>query len=50
MHNFVPLEDSYTIHTPKEDYVADKVGNNGKTFEQYKAERDTMLSPPIKRV
>jgi hypothetical protein len=50
MHNFVPLEDTYTIHTPTEDYVADKVGTSGKTLEQYKAERDSVLSPPIKRV
>lgn len=50
MHNFVPLEESYTIHTPTEDYVADKVGKNGsKTFEEYKAERDNMLPPAIKR-
>jgi hypothetical protein len=50
MHNFVPLEDSFTIHTPTEDYVPDKIGKNGKTFEEYKNERDSMLPPAIKRV
>lgn len=50
MHNFVPLEESMTIHTPNEDYVSDKVGKTGKTLEQYKAERDNMVGPPIKRV
>lgn len=50
MHNFVPLEDSMAIHTPNEDYVSDKVGKTGKTLEQYKAERDSMLDPPIKRI
>jgi hypothetical protein len=50
MHNFVPLEESMTIHTPEEDYISDKVGKSGKTFEQYKAERDSMIGPPVKRV
>ena len=50
MHNFVPLDETYTIHTPTEDYVPDKIGKNGKTLEQYKAERDSMLAPPIKRI
>ena len=50
MHNFVPLEESYSIHTPTEDYVPDKIGKNGKTFEEYKTERDTLLAPAIKRV
>jgi len=49
MHNFVPLNESYSIPTPNEDYVADKVGKSGKSLEEYKAERDTLMSP-IKRV
>jgi len=50
MHNFVPLDESYSISTPTEDYVPDKIGKNGKTLEDYKAERDSMLAPPLKRV
>jgi hypothetical protein len=50
MHNFVPLEQDFSIHTPAEDYVPDKIGKNGKTFEDYKNERDQAISPQIKRV
>ena len=50
MHNFVPLEQDFSIHTPAEDYVPDKIGKNGKTLEDYKNERDSMIGPPIKRV
>ena len=50
MHNYVPIDDNYSIHTPKEDYVADKIGSNGtKTLEQYQAERDSAI-PVIKRI
>jgi len=50
MHNFVPLEQDFTIHTPAEDYVPDKIGKNGKTFEDYKNERDQAIAPQVKRV
>lgn len=50
LHNFVPLEQSYSIHTPSEDYVPDKIGKTGKSLEDYKNERDSMVSQPIKRV
>jgi len=49
MHQFAPLEDQFKIHTPEEDYIPDKVGKNGKSLEDYKAERDSMV-PTIKRV
>ena len=49
MHNFVPLEESYSIFTPAEDYVPDKIGKNGKSLEEYKAERESMI-PQIKRI
>lgn len=50
MHNFVPLEQDFSIHTPTEDYVPDKIGKNGKTFEDYKNERDQAIAPQVKRV
>jgi hypothetical protein len=50
MHNFVALEENFSIHTPTEDYVPDKIGKNGKSFEDYKNERDAAISPQIKRV
>ena len=49
LHGFSPLDESYAIHTPVEDFVPDKVGKTGKTLEEYKAERDSMV-PMIKRV
>lgn len=50
LHNFVPLEQSYSIHTPSEDYVPDKIGKSGKTLEDYKAERDSLVQPPVTRL
>ena len=51
MHNYVSLEDNYSITTPEEDYTADKIGNNGsKTLEQYKAEREKSIAAPIQRM
>lgn len=50
MHNYVPIEENYSINTPAEDYEADKIGANGtKTLEQYKAERDSVVTN-IKRI
>jgi len=49
MHQFSPLEEDFKIHTPSEDYVPDKVGKNGKSLEEYKAERDSLI-PQVKRV
>ena len=51
MHNFVALEDNFSISTPTEDYTADKIGNNGtKTLEEYKAEREKSIAAPIQRM
>jgi hypothetical protein len=51
MHNFVPIEEQFSIHTPTEDYTPDKIGNNGtKSLEQYKAERDSVVAPAIQRL
>jgi hypothetical protein len=49
LRRFATVEDQYAIHTPDEDYVPDKVGKNGKSLEEYKAERDSLVQP-IKRV
>jgi hypothetical protein len=49
LHRFSPLEEQYSIHTPVEDFVPDKVGKTGKTLEEYKAERDN-IAPMVKRV
>lgn len=49
LHQFSPLEQSFNIHTPNEDYVPDKIGKSGKSLDEYKAERDSLL-PEIKRV
>ncbi len=51
MHNFVTLDQNFTINTPEEDYVPDKIGNNGsKSIEQLKAEREQTVMPPIQRL
>jgi hypothetical protein len=51
MHNFVALEDNFSISTPTEDYTADKIGNNGsKSLEEYKAEREKSIAAPIQRM
>jgi hypothetical protein len=49
MHQFAPIEDQYKINTPNEDYVADKVGKSGKTLDEYKAERDSLV-PSVQRI
>ena len=49
LHRFSPLDEQYAINTPVEDFIPDKVGKVGKSFEEYKAERDSMV-PEIKRV
>jgi hypothetical protein len=46
---FATLEEQSSINTPADDYVADKVGKQGKSLEDYKAERDALVQP-IKRV
>ncbi len=51
LHNFVTLDQNFSIHTPTEDYVPDKIGNNGsKSLEQLKAEREQSVLPPIQRL
>jgi len=42
---FATLEDQSSIDCPTEDYVADKVGKQGKTLEEYKQERDALVKP-----
>ena len=42
---FATLEDQSSINCPTEDYVADKVGKQGKTLEEYKQERDALVKP-----
>jgi len=50
MHNFVTLEQQNQIMTPPDDYEADKVGNNGSmTMEQYEADREKQVAPPLRR-
>jgi len=49
LHNFSPLDEQYSIHTPNEDYVPDKIGKTGKSLEEYKAERENLV-PTVKRV
>jgi hypothetical protein len=51
MHNFVQLDQQFTINTPAEDYEPDKVGKNGsKSLEQLKAERDQTVMAPVQRL
>jgi hypothetical protein len=45
LRRFATLEDQSSIHCPTEDYVADKVGKQGKSLEEYKAERDSLVKP-----
>ena len=45
LKRFATLEDQSSIHCPTEDYVADKVGKQGKTLEEYKQERDALVKP-----
>lgn len=45
LRRFATLEDQSSIHCPTEDYVADKVGKQGKTLEEYKQERDALVKP-----
>lgn len=49
LRRFATVEEQFSIHCPEEDYVADKVGKQGKSLEEYKAERDSLVQP-IKRV
>ena len=51
MHNYVTIDESQTIQTPKEDWEADKIGKNGsKTLEEYKAEREKAVVMPQGRI
>ena len=51
MHNYVTIDESQTIQTPKEDWEADKIGKNGsKTLEEYKAEREKAVVMPPSRI
>ena len=45
LKRFATLEDQTSINCPSEDYVADKVGKQGKTLEEYKQERDALVKP-----
>jgi hypothetical protein len=38
-HNFVAIDQSFSIHTPPDDYEPDKIKGT-KTLEDYKAERE----------
>ena len=49
-HSYVAINDSISINTPVDDYEPDKVGKKGtKTLEEYKAEREMAVPPPIAR-
>ncbi len=51
LHNYVTLDQNFSIQTPAEDYVPDKIGNNGsKSLEQLKAEREKSIMQPIQRI
>jgi hypothetical protein len=51
LHNYVTLDQNFSIQTPDEDYIPDKIGNNGsKTVEQLKAEREKSIMAPIQRI
>jgi hypothetical protein len=51
MHNFVTLDQNFSINTPPEDYEPDKVGKNGsKSLEQLKSEREQTVMPPVQRL
>ena len=51
LHNYVTLDQNFSIQTPEEDYTPDKIGNNGtKTLEQLKAERDKSIMAPVQRI
>jgi hypothetical protein len=45
LKRFATLEDQSSINCPTEDYVADKVGKQGKSLEEYKQERDALVKP-----
>ena len=51
LHNYVTLDQNFSINTPTEDYVPDKIGKNGsKSLEELKAEREKSIMPPIQRI
>ena len=51
LHNYVTLDQSFSIHTPEEDYIPDKIGKNGsKSLEELKAEREKSIMPPVQRI
>jgi len=50
MHNFVSIDQQFSIPTPDDKWEADKIGKNGsKTLEQYKAEREVAVQMPPAR-
>ena len=51
LHNYVTLDHNFSIQTPEEDYIPDKVGKNGsKSLEELKAEREKSIMAPIQRI
>jgi len=49
IHNFAPIDQHFSIQTPKDDYEPDKIKGT-KTLEEYKAERDISLPAPPPRI
>jgi hypothetical protein len=51
MHNFVTVDQQFSIPTPDEKWEPDKIGKNGsKTLEEYKAEREKAVVMPPPRI
>jgi len=51
MHNFVTIDQTFSIPTPEDKWESDKIGRNGsKSLEQYKAEREMAVQMPPARV
>ena len=51
MHNYVTVDQSFTIPTPPETYEPDKIGKGGsKSLEEYKKERENSIVAPIQRI
>lgn len=50
IHNYVSVNDNFTIETPTEDYKPDTISNNGMTLDQLRAMRDKDIPQGPKRV
>jgi hypothetical protein len=50
IHNYVSVNDNFTIETPNENYKADTIGNNGMSLDQIRAMRDRDVPQPQRRM